>query len=333
MTNLRVLVIGYGSIGKRHTNNLMKLSKIELSICSKNKETIQLERKGVKIYTSINKALKKKFDVGFICNETNLHIETAIKLAKNNQHIFLEKPLSNSLKNISILFKLINKKKLITMIGCNMRFHKGIKLMKELLDKQEIGKIISASVENGSYMPDWHPNEDYRLSYASRKKLGGGVVLTQIHEVDYLYWFFGKVSEVFAVTGKISDLDIDVEDYCESLLKFKNNVFVNLHLDYFQRPSKRTCKIIGTKGQILWNWENNHVQIYKNSNKKWITKKIDKKMDRNKMYVDELKYFLDCVKKNKIPMNSIIDAIEPQKISLAIKESAKKGQKIKIIYP
>lgn len=330
MTNLRVLVIGYGSIGKRHTNNLMKLSKIELSICSKNKETIQLERKGVKIYTSINKALKKKFDVGFICNETNLHIETAIKLAKNNQHIFLEKPLSNSLKNISILFKLINKKKLITMIGCNMRFHEGIKLMKELLDKQEIGKIISASVENGSYMPDWHPNEDYRLSYASRKKLGGGVVLTQIHEVDYLYWFFGKVSEVFAVTGKISDLDIDVEDYCESLLKFKNNVIVNLHLDYFQRPAKRTCKIIGTEGQILWNWENNHVQIYKNSNKKWITKKMDKKMDRNKMYVDELKYFLDCVNKNKIPMNSIIDAIEPQKISLAIKESAKKGQKIKL---
>ena len=327
---MRVLVIGYGSIGKRHTNNLMKLSKIELSICSKNKETIQLERKGVKIYTSINKALKKKFDVGFICNETNLHIETAIKLAKNNQHIFLEKPLSNSLKNISILFKLINKKKLITMIVCNMRFHEGIKLMKELLDKQEIGKIISASVENGSYMPSWHPNEDYRLSYASRKKLGGGVVLTQIHEIDYLYWFFGKVSEVFAITGKMSNLDIDVEDYCESLLKFKNNVIVNLHLDYFQRPAKRTCKIIGTEGQILWNWENNHVQIYKNNNKKWITKKIDKKMDRNKMYIDELKYFLDCVNKNIIPMNSIIDAIEPQKISLAIKESAKKEQKIKL---
>ena len=330
MTNLRVLVIGYGSIGKRHTNNLMKLSKIELSICSKNKEAIQLERKGIKIYTSINKALKEKFDIGFICNETNLHIETAIKLAKNNQHIFLEKPLSNSLKNISILFKLINKKKLITMIGCNMRFHEGIKLMKELLDKQEIGKIISASVENGSYMPSWHPNEDYRLSYASRKKLGGGVVLTQIHEIDYLYWFFGKVSEVFAITGKMSNLDIDVEDYCESLLKFKNNVIVNLHLDYFQRPAKRTCKIIGTEGQILWNWENNHVQIYKNNNKKWITKKIDKKMDRNKMYIDELKYFLDCVNKNIIPMNSIIDAIEPQKISLAIKESAKKGQKIKL---
>lgn len=330
MVNLRVLVIGYGSIGKRHTNNLMKLSEIEVSICSKNKEAIQLERKGIKIYTSINKALKEKFDIGFICNETSLHIETAIKLAKNNQHIFLEKPLSNSLKNISTLLKLINKKKLITMIGCNMRFHEGIKLMKELLDKHEIGKIISASAENGSYMPDWHPDEDYRLGYASRKKLGGGVVLTQIHEVDYLYWFFGKVSEVFAITGKISDLDIDVEDYCESLLKFKNNILVNLHLDYFQRPAKRTCKIIGTEGQILWNWENNHVQIYKNTNKKWITKKIDKKMDRNKMYVDELEYFLDCVNKNKIPMNSIIEAIEPQKISLAIKESAKKKQKIKL---
>lgn len=310
----------------------MKLNKVEISVCSKNKETSQLANKGITIYTSINQALKNKFDVGFICNETNLHIETAIKLAKHNQHIFLEKPLSNSLKNIPTLFKLINKKKLITMIGCNMRFHEGIKLMKNMLDKQEIGKIISASVENGSYMPDWHPGEDYRISYASRKKLGGGVVLTQIHEIDYLYWFFGKVNEVFAITGKMSDLDIDVEDYCKSLLKFKNKILVDLHLDYFQKPSKRTCRIIGTKGQILWNWENNHVQIYKNSNKKWITKKIDKNMDRNKMYVDELKYFLKCIKKNEIPMNSIIDAIEPQKIALAIKQSAEKEQKIKLNY-
>ena len=327
---MKALVIGYGSIGKRHTNNLMKFKQIQVSVCSKNKEALQLEKKDITVYTTIEKALKEKYDIGFICNETSLHIETAIKLAKKGHHIFLEKPLSNSLKNTSTLFKLIKKKKLITMTGCNMRFHEGIKMMKELIDKNEIGRIISASAENGSYMPDWHPWEDYQNSYASRKKLGGGVVLTQIHEIDYLYWFFGKVSEVFAITGKLSDLQIDVEDYCESVLKFKNKIIVELHLDYFQKPSKITCKIIGTKGQIKWNWENNHVQIFKYKNKKWITKKIEKKMDRNKMYVDEITYFLDCVKKKKIPMNSIIDSIEPQKIALAIKESAKSGRKVRI---
>ena len=209
-----------------------------------------------------------------------------------------------------------------------MRFHDGIKLMKELIEKNEIGRIFSAIVENGSFMPDWHPWEDYQNSYASKKQLGGGVVLTQIHEIDYLHWFFGKVDEVFSYTDKLSDLQLDVEDYSGSLLKFKNKIIVELHLDYFQKPPVRKCKIIGTKGKIIWNWDNNHLQVFKNKQNKFLTKHIDKKYDRNKMYVAELEYFLNCVKKKKIPMNNVIEAYEVQKIALAIKNSSKSGKKI-----
>ena len=327
---MRILVVGYGSIGKRHVKNLSSLNQTQVSVCSKNKETWKLEKKGIKTFTTIEQALKEKHDVAIICNETSLHIKTAIKLADNGYHIFLEKPISNSLKNIPALIKIIKRKKLITMVGCNMRFHHGIKLMKCLIDKNEIGRILSVTVENGSFMPDWHPWENYQISYASQKKLGGGVVLTQIHEIDYLYWFFGKVDDVYSFTEKLTDLQIDVEDYSGSLLKFKNKIIAELHLDYFQKPSVRSCKIIGTKGQITWNWENNHVQIFKNKDKKWVTKNIEKKFDRNKMFVDELQYFLKCVKKRKIPMNSIIDGLEPQKIALAIKKSSKCGKKIRI---
>jgi len=327
---MKILVVGYGSIGKRHVKNLSSLNQTQVSVCSKNKETWKLEKKGIKTFTTIEQALKEKHDVAIICNETSLHIKTAIKLADNGYHIFLEKPISNSLKNIPALIKIIKRKKLITMVGCNMRFHHGIKLMKSLIDKNEIGRILSVTVENGSFMPDWHPWEDYQISYASQKKLGGGVVLTQIHEIDYLYWFFGKVDDVYSFTEKLTDLQIDVEDYSGSLLKFKNKIIAELHLDYFQKPSVRSCKIIGTKGQITWNWENNHVQIFKNKDKKWVTKNIEKKFDRNKMFVDELQYFLKCVKKRKIPMNSIIDGLEPQKIALAIKKSSKCGKKIRM---
>ena len=327
---MKILVVGYGSIGKRHVKNLSSLNQTQVSVCSKNKETWKLEKKGIKTFTTIEQALKEKHDVAIICNETSLHIKTAIKLADNGYHIFLEKPISNSLKNIPALIKIIKRKKLITMVGCNMRFHHGIKLMKSLIDKNEIGRILSVTVENGSFMPDWHPWEDYQISYASQKKLGGGVVLTQIHEIDYLYWFFGKVDDIYSFTEKLTDLQIDVEDYSGSLLKFKNKIIAELHLDYFQKPSVRSCKIIGTKGQITWNWENNHVQIFKNKYKKWVTKNIEKKFDRNKMFVDELQYFLKCVKKRKIPMNSIIDGLEPQKIALAIKKSSKCGKKIRM---
>ena len=325
---MKVLIIGYGSIGKRHTNNLISLGINDIIICSKNKEALKLKNKKIKIFTSINEALKENPDISIICNETSLHVKTALKLAENNSHLFIEKPLSNSLKNIPNLVKIIKNKKLITMVGCNMRFHDGIKQIKKLIEKNEIGRIFSVIVENGSYMPDWHPWEDYRISYASRKQLGGGVILTQIHELDYLYWFFGKISEVFSFSEKLSDLQLDVEDHSASILKFKNKIIAEVHLDYFQKPNVRHCKIIGTKGKIVWNWENNHLQVYKNKENKFSTKHFEKKFDRNKMYYQELKYFLNCVKMKKIPMNDISEAFEIQKIAMAIKKSSKTGKKI-----
>jgi predicted dehydrogenase len=325
---LKVLIVGYGSIGKRHTNNLMSIGNIEIIICTKNKEAFQLEKKGIKIFNSLKNAVNEKPDISIICNETSLHVQTAIKLAKNGSHLFIEKPFSNSLKNIKELQTIVKKKKLITMVGCNMRFHDGIKLMKKSIIKNEIGRIFSVIVENGSFMPDWHPWEDYRNSYASKKQLGGGVVLTQIHEIDYLYWFFGKVDEVFSFTDKISDLQLDVEDYSGSLLKFKNKIITELHLDYFQKPNVRTCKIIGTKGKIIWDWNNNHLQIFKNNKNKFVTKHIDKKYDRNKMYIQELQYFINCVKKKQTSMNNVAEAYEIQKIALAIKNSSKSGKKV-----
>ena len=309
-----------------------KKMKIKLKRYSKivklNYSEVFMDRFNGKICTSFKDALKEKPDISIICNETSFHVDTALELAKINSHLFIEKPLSHSLVNLTKLLKIVKRKKLITMVGCNMRFHDGIKSIKKLLDKNELGQIFSVTAENGSYMPDWHPGEDYHISYASNKKMGGGVVLTQIHEIDYLFWFFGKVSNVLSISDKLSDLQLDVEDFSSSILKFKNNIVAEIHLDYYQKPSVRKCKIIGRKGKIIWNYENNHLQIFKNSTKKLSTKLIDKKFDRNKMYVEELKYFLNCVKNKKTCMNSIIEAYEVQKIAFAMKNSSNKGKKI-----
>ena len=327
---LKILVVGYGSIGKRHLENLLKLGYSDIIVCTKNPHAKKLTKKGVKIVDSLKLAINEKPNVSIICNETSLHVSTAINLAKNNSHLFIEKPISNSLKNTNDLSKIVKQKKLFSMVGCNMRFHEGIKKIKSLLEKNEIGRVYSISAENGSFMPDWHPWEDYQISYASRKSLGGGVVLTQIHEIDYLYWFFGKVSEVFSYSEKISELKIDVEDYSASLIKFKNKIIAEVHLDYFQKPSARNCKILGTKGQIIWDWEKNHLQVFKNNKKKFSTILFDKNFDRNEMYVKELDYFLKCVKRKKNPMNSISEALEVQKIALAVKHSTISGKKIKL---
>ncbi len=328
---LKILVVGYGSIGKRHVNNLMKLKNIEILVCSKNKNTDQLKKNGIQVYDSLAKCLDEKPDIGFVCNVTSLHVKTAIKLAQNGCHLFIEKPLSNSLADVNHLITLIRKKKLITMVGCNLRFHKCIQGIKKEIQNNEIGRIISVRVESGSYLPNWHPWEDYRASYASLKKLGGGVVLTCIHEIDYLCWFFGDVDRVFSFTGKFSDLEISVEDLSAILLKFKKNIIAEVHLDYFQQPDFRSCKVIGTMGTIYWDSETNEVHLYDTNKRKWIRKIKLKNYERNEMYIQELSYFINCVKNKKTTMNTVNDALKTLQVAFATKKSSSLNKIIKIV--
>ena len=243
----------------------------EIIICSKRNDLNLSRKKNVKIFKSLDKCLSEKPDIGFITNETVYHIPTSIKLAKVGLDLFIEKPLSDSMKNIPTLNKIVKQKKLVIQMGYNLRFHKCINKICQLVKEKKIGRIISVQAENGSYLPDWHPYEDYRKGYAGKKKLGGGIILTQIHDVDYLYWIFGNPKSVFSITGKFSNLDISVEDYSASIIQFKNKITAELHLDFFQGPEYRRCKIKGTNGIIFWNSVNNEVKLYNNRKKRWET--------------------------------------------------------------
>lgn len=326
--DLKALVVGYGSIGKRHVENLLKYSKVEIIICTKRKDLIFKKR--CKVVDSLKKGIDEKPDVAFITNVTNLHVPTAIELAKAGINLFIEKPLSNSMKQVQYLSKIAKNQKIKVMMGCNLRFHECIIKIKKLVEKNTIGEIISAKVEWGSYLPDWHPYEDYRDSYAAREKLGGGIMFTCIHEIDYLYWIFGEVDEVVSFTGKYSNLELDVDDLSAILLKFKKKLIVELHLDHFQRPESRNCKIIGTKGTIYWDSDSNSVKLFDIKKKQWIKQITIQNYKRNDMYVKELKHFLSCISRKKETINDLDQGIKTLEIAQAILDSSKRKKVIKI---
>ena len=148
----KVLVAGYGSVGRRHVDNFLELKDIQLIVYTKRNDLQLLKKKGVKVSNSLAECLKENPDIGVITNETSLHIPIAIKLAKEGLDLFLEKPLSNSLKDVEKLHAIVKKKKLITQMGCNLRFHSCIKKIKSLIEQQKIGKIISVQVQGSSYL-------------------------------------------------------------------------------------------------------------------------------------------------------------------------------------
>jgi predicted dehydrogenase len=323
--------VGYGSIGKRHIENLSKLKNVQIIVCTKRNSDKFLQEKKCNIYESLTDCIRENPLFAIIANQTRFHMKTALRLAKEGIHMLIEKPLSHSLQGTKELLNVVNKKKLIVLMGCNFRFHPSFMLMKNIVLQGDLGRIISARVENGSFLPDWHPYENYQTNYAARTDLGGGAVLTCIHEIDYLYWFFGNIRDVFSVTGKFSDLNIKAEDLSVIILKFKNNVIAEAHLDYFQQPSARNCKMIGTKGTLTWDMEKNTVKYYNIKSKKWIEKLRLSNYDINTTYVDELLHLIECIKNKNKPLNDLKEGIYTLKVALTVKNSSKLKKTLSVI--
>ncbi len=329
----KILIVGFGSIGKRHVNNLLRSTNSNLIIFSKRQKiqnsdffNFKQTKNRIKITTDFKKCLEENPDLAFITNETSLHVKYAIKLATRGIHIFIEKPLSNSLENLEKLMIIVREKKVIVMVGCNFRFYPPIQKIKEMVDKKIIGKIISLQIENSSYLPDWHPHENYKKGYAAKDELGGGVTLTQIHELDFISWIFGKIKKFHSFVGKFSMLDVTSDDLCAGILKLENNIIVELHLDYFSRPYYKRFKMRGTQGILYWSSEKNLLKIFNFKKQCWSTIKIEnnyklRKKLVNKMYVDEIKYFLKCLSDKKQPMNNLAEAIPILKSAIALKNS------------
>jgi len=317
----RILIVGYGSIGKRHVRNILNYTNSNIIIFTKRSD-LDFKTNRVTVSDSLDYCLLQKPNIGFICNETSFHVSTALQLAKAGLDLFLEKPLSDSIKGVNDLKRIVNKKRLITQMGYHMRFHDCIIKIRKLIKQKKIGRVISIQSENGSYFPDWHPYEDYTKSYAGKKRLGGGIILTQIHDIDYLYWFFGKPKSIFSFAGKLSDLKITSEDYSASIIQFPNRVTVELHLDFFQGPEYRRCKIKGTNGIIEWNSNENKIKFFNNKKKKWEIILNFNTYERNQLYIDEIKHFFKCVKTRKKTINPLEEGIKTLNIALAMKKSS-----------
>ena len=324
---LKFLIVGFGSMGRRHFENLKQIESVEVSILTRR----HLDLTDTKVYSSLEETSPEGFDAVFITNETALHIPTAIAFAERRCNLFIEKPLSNSLEGVDRLTSLISKYNLKVMIGCNMRFHPVVCLVKDFVQNSKIGRIISARVEAGGYLPDWHPGRDYRDSYSASKEMGGGVILDLIHELDYAYWFFGEASKVFCFSGKRSNLQIETEDMAEILLDFRSSTLCEVHLDYAQHYPSRSFGLIGTEGVIQADSMTNKVRVFEASKGEWEVFDLGSSFARNKMYIDEVRHYIDYIYGLlPQPLINLEDGIKVLQMALAAKESSLVGRVIQV---
>lgn len=319
---LSFLVIGLGSIGKRHVRNLHALGIRDITVVRR-KSIVPAEPDlpSFAIQTNLNSALERKPDAVIIASPTSLHLEQSIAAARAGCHLLVEKPISHSLDGTETLRKLVQQNQLVCQTAFQFRCHPVLRQIKELIDQQTIGTIISAHVHWGEYLPAWHPWEDYRQGYSARKDLGGGVVLTLSHPFDYLRWLIGEINSVSATIGKLSKLEIDVEDSAMISFRFASGAVGSVYLDYVERPSQHRLEIIGQSGKIAWDNNTGIASVFSGETQQ---QKLEPPsgFERNSMFLSELSHFIDCVKSHQAPDCSLQDGIRALEIAEAIKLSS-----------
>lgn len=316
---MKFLICGTGSIGLRHLKNLRYLGQNDIIIYSTGKSSmigVKEELKDLKVYDNLEKALEEKPDVCMVTNPTSMHIDVALKAAKAACHLYIEKPLSNSLKDLDLLKKIVDEKKLTTLITYQFRYHPHIIKLKAIFNDLEnvYGKALYVTTEWSEYLPDWHPWENYKEGYSARKDLGGGVLLTQIHPINYVSYIFGKIIDVKINKVATKVLDIEVDDVADLLLSFENGVSGHIHVDFLQKPRVHIMKIVTSKGRFEWDYhQNNLIFINMQGNKEIFE---NDGFERNDMFLDMLKNFISSIDKKVDTKFNLDSAIEELKFLL-----------------
>jgi predicted dehydrogenase len=288
-------------------------------------------RYGIIREPDLETALAGKPDAVFVTNPSSLHVPVALAAAEAGAHLFIEKPLSDDLDDVARLVATVERRALVALVGYQLRFHPCWRTVKTLLDAQAVGTLLAVRFEVGEYLPGWHTYEDYRQMYASRRDLGGGVILSQIHELDLVYWLFGMPRKVFALGGHWSGLQIDVEDTASILLECPHggrSLQVHVQLDYVQRPPSRRCEVVGEAGKIVVDLHVPEVRVVAADGHVAIHGVTDFK--RNDLFLDELRHFLACVGGGARPVVSARDGARSLEIALAAHRSIATGAAVEL---
>lgn len=326
---MKILIAGFGSIGRRHLNNLRTLGETDILLYRTHHSTLSEEEiKGIPVETDLHKALEHRPDAVVVANPTSLHLDVAIPCAEAGCSILMEKPISHSLDRIEEMQKALQKGGGRFLTGFQFRFHPALRQVKQWLEVEKIGKVTSVKAHWGEYLPNWHPWEDYRSSYSARVDLGGGVVNTLCHPFDYLRWLIGNYDSLVA-TESCRGLDLPVEDTADVLINFNSGAIGNVHLDYIQRPGQHTLEITGTNGRILWDNATAAARCYTATNDSWEGYTPPAGFERNHLFLAETAHFLRVAAHEESPVCTLEDGIAALQITEAVHRSSSKGCLVK----
>ncbi len=329
---MKILVAGLGSIGQRHVKNLRALHPdVEVVAYRARGNDLPSELQGgwLRPFPQLEEALAQGPAGAVVSNVTSAHVEVSLAAARAGCHLLIEKPVSHCREGLEELAAEVNRRRLTVLAGFQFRFHPALRQVRQLLCDGAIGAVKYAHAHWGEYLPGWHPGEDYRTGYSARADLGGGALLTLCHPFDYLRWLLGEVSWVTAQCARLGQLEIDVEDTANVLLEFETGARGFVHLDFLQSPPTHYLEIAGEEGTIRWDAHQPGWWMFRRGRERQVFE-TPAGFERNHMFMDEMRHFLECLEGRARPEVTLQDGIRALAITLAAKESAREQRPVRV---
>ena len=328
----RVLIVGLGSIGKRHlrlARELLSDADIRVlrhQVC----DLIPEHANGC--FSSLEQAVDFAPQLAVIASPATFHLSAALPLARAGVHLLVEKPLSASPDGVLQLLEICREQKTVLLTGYNLRFLPSLQRFRDLLNGNVIGRVLSVRCEIGQYLPSWRPDADYRLGVSARRELGGGALLELSHELDYLRWIFGEVECVHAMLSRQSGLELDVEDTAHLLLGFVpdadgHQLIGTVNLDFIRHDTTRLCTAIGENGSLRWNGLTGVVEQFEAGSKAW-RELFCQPHQRDDSYLAEWRHFLACVSGQESPLITGEEGLRVLQIIDAACQSSESGSQV-----
>ncbi len=304
---MKLLIIGLGSIAQKHIDALIKINQFAIIYALRSNANSKPFTNIIDLYDLSD--VPNDIDFILISNPTSLHSKTILNVINFNKPLFIEKPVFDSVINNDEIIRLIKEKNIKTYVACNLRFHPALIFLRDYLNSNNL-KVNEVNVYCGSYLPNWRPLQDYTKSYSANQKLGGGVHLDLIHELDYTIWIFGKPVNYKSIKRKVSKLLIDTFDYTNYNLSYPD-FNVSITLNYYRLTPKRQIEIVLENEILICDILTSTIL---NSEDKIIF--TDYEFDFSKTYLNQMNYFINNLRYEYIYMNNINEAFEILKIAL-----------------
>lgn len=292
---MKVVVIGYGSIGKRHVTNLISLGVKDVVLC---RSLAKGNALGLREIVQLEEIIEIQPDFVIVSNPTAIHYQTLKFLVQHQFNILCEKPLLHTREEWNTLKEPLENYKGIGNVVFNLRYHPCVQKVSDLLAANVLGKVHTARFFVGQYLPDWRPGTNHLESYSAFKEMGGGVVMDLVHEIDVAAYLLGAPQgHIHSIANKVAEVTVNSVDIAEVLYTTATNEVVSIHMDYLYRGYARHFIISGEKANLHCDLFENTIKITGDKNQLLDFVEF-KEFERNDMYIDLLEDYIKSIQNN-----------------------------------